>query len=297
MPVHTLSQNQDLEERGKVKLELVGLRYTGNKSTMPVNKYQRQAGWPGSAPLQGGPIGPDGEREPGPIQLALVPDWTDDNVEDRTLLALENDPDVDVIYDRSEIAAALLERNYLPPEIFDRGYDARLRERVFDALGLEDVGARNVPGYREQLAEIAGLDTADMDDAEAIRDASRVGEYKREYPRGTLLEAATALGGDFDASANKTTLAEWLADQDAATVEAALDDPDSVEPVVEQPADDETEADVPADYDEWTVAEVKEWAADASDAALRAALEYEQTNADRTTATTALESALDGGEA
>ena len=243
MPIHTFKQNQDLEDRGKVELVLVGLRYVGNKSTLPVGKFQRQGGWPGTSPLQGGAIQDDGSREPGPVQLALVPDWVDEDVENRTIIALENDPDVDVIYDRSQIAKSLLEKNYLPPRVFDRGYDTDLRARVFDELGLQDVGRRNVPGYREQLAEIAG-EGAEALVSDQTRDAGRVGEYKTEYRRETLFEAANALGAGFDESVSRTELAEWLADQDTGDAERALDDPSSI-----SPEDDEKDSDEPPDLE------------------------------------------------
>lgn len=222
MPIHYLEENRELEEKGKVELTLVGLRYVGDKSSKSVSQYQRQASWPGNSPLQGGPINDKGGRDPGPIQFGEVPDWTDDDVEDRTLVALENDPDVEVIYDPEELARALLERNYLPPDVFDRGYNLESRERVFEKLDLEDVGSRNVPGYREQLREIAGIDDSEDNDS-AARDDSRVTEYKQDYTRPELMRTANELGKD-GVNIGKTDLAEWLADQDAADVEETLDE-------------------------------------------------------------------------
>lgn len=226
MGIHWLQQNFELEKDGKTSLTLIGIRYTGNRATKSVDVYRREAAWPGVAPLQGGAVQEDGSREPGPMQFGLVPDWTDEDVEDRTVIKLERDPDIEVVYDPASIAHALLQKNYLPPEVFDRGYEVDLREKVFDALGLKDVGARNVPGYREQLREIAGLEDDLKDDA--ARDNSRVTELVKGYPRRDLLEAAEAFGFS-ESNAGLTDVAEFLADQDNALVEQAIDDPDSVD--------------------------------------------------------------------
>jgi len=225
MPVYSLEQNEELEDRGKVNLELVGVRYVGPRSSVSSTQLQGRAGWTGSAPLQNGVV-----------QLALVPEWTDEDVEDRTILSIENDPAYEVVYDPAELAEALLEQNYLPPEVFGRGYKPDLRDRVFESLGLEDAGVGNDEEYREQLREIAGVEATD--DAPQVDE--HVNRYQSEYQRSELMSAASALGWEYDRSAGKSEVAEWLGTQEPADVEQALEDPDSVE---QADSDDEDEGD------------------------------------------------------
>lgn len=232
MPIYRLEDNEELEDRGKVNLEFIGVRYTGPRSSITPTKLQSRAGWSGSAPLQ-----------QGEIQLALVPEWTDDDVEDRTVVAIENDPNYDVVYDASELAEALLRQNYLPPEVFGREFDPGLRDRVFDKLDIEEAGVDNDEEYRRQLREIAGVDD---DDEEAPQVDEHVNRYQAEYQRSDLISAATALGWGYDQSAGKTEVAEWLGTQDPELVEQALEDPESVEAGDEEA--DESEG--PDDEDE-----------------------------------------------
>jgi uncharacterized protein YciU (UPF0263 family) len=222
MTIATMQSHEQLADDGLVSLTLVGIRYTGHRSAIPPSQYQQKGAWPGSSPLQGGEIldtNEDGrviERAPGPIQLGLVPDWTDEDVEDRTVAALETDPTVEVVYDPATLAGALLRRNSLPSEVFSNGYNARLREAVFDTLGLDDVGASNDKAYREQLRRVAGIDKEDDDHAETV-DTSIEGEYRRNYRRAALRDAALALAPTVDAdapdtNAGKVTFAQWLAE-------------------------------------------------------------------------------------
>jgi len=131
-----------------------------------------------------------------------------------------------VVYDPAEIAKGLLERNFLPPDAFgsdNSSYDPEVREKLFEKLGLEDVGTCPAASedYREQLAEIAGVELGE----ENTVDDSRVAEYTDEYSRAELMSAASTLEKD-GANVGKTELAEWLAEQDARAVQYAFNDED-----------------------------------------------------------------------
>lgn len=263
--LHSEDYTNSLEQEGRVETALIGLRYTGPKSAVPANQPRQQGGWPGRQAFQGGAAvetDEDGrvlERDPGPMQIGINPDWLDDTVEGGSLTGLEALQDFEVIYDPSDIAARLLEANFLPPAAFgspadtsgDRvAPDYEIREAVFDHLGLEDQGAG--PGsheqYREQLAEIAGID---LDaDAEAAVDDQRAQELVTQYSRSALKDAVDALRAgpdDIALNAKKLEFAEWLAQQDRQDVEAALAgeyEPDeSAEPAEQpdEPADDQAE--------------------------------------------------------
>jgi len=113
----------------------------------------------------------------------------------------------------------------------------------------------------------------------------RIGKYRRRtgYKRHTGFRAATSrleisLGG----SATK-----------AAAAEPAAEQPKAEEPKAEQPKAAETHVKgMPSGYEEMTVAQVSEGAKTWNRPMLEAALAYEQANAKRKGAVSALESAL-----
>lgn len=256
--VHHEDYTRELEEEDRVETALIGLRYTGAKSSVSPRQARDQGGWPGEQTFQGGPAterNEDGKvvaREPGPMQIGINPDWIDDTVEGGTLAGLEALPDFDVVYDPEEIAAAILEKNFLPSKVFGSPPDQTAGERiqpdysvrreVFDHLGLDDIGSG--PGsheeYREQLEELAGVDsTAD----EVPADKQREQEYLDDYSRSDLKDAAEVLREDTDDIAlnvGKQDFAEWLATQPAGDVRDALNG--EYEPE-EEPADEESEPD------------------------------------------------------
>jgi len=242
--VYYEQQTRDFETEDRVETVIVGLRYTGPRSSVPPREPRRRGGWPGEAPFQGGPIterDADGrvvEREPGPLQVGINPDWLDDTVEGGTITGLEGLSDFAVIYDREAIAAALLERNYLPSAVFGTPADQAggqrrepefgVRRQVFDFFGLEDTGSG--PGsherYREQLATVAGVDISDDEDAVP---ADRVSTLQAEHTRAELRAAAETLRdepGDITLDSGKSEFAEWLAQQDRGAVRDALADAD-----------------------------------------------------------------------
>lgn len=223
----------DLEEEDRATTTVVGVRYAGSRSSISPDDLRRQGGWPGTSPFQAGDRDPEtGRREPGPVQIGIVPDTIDsETVSGGTLSGLEAFGEFDVLHDPADIAQALLERNYLPPSAFGAEggttYDPRVRRRLFDKLDLDDVGilpaARE--NYRQQLADIAGL-AEDEVETETV-DKSRAQEYQDDYTRAELKEAAAKLREDSDditLSAPKTEYAEWLAERPPAEVREALRD-------------------------------------------------------------------------
>lgn len=220
MIINYVPEHFELEEEGLANQVLVAVRYTGDKSSTTSGQINRSAAWPGFSAFQG--ASPDSDANHGPAQGGLVPDWTADNVEDRTIEALESNPDFEVLYSPKDIAEAMLESNYLDPNVFGQGFDPDLRERVFDELGLEDVGVRQEAEYREQLREIADVDADEAEVREETRDDSRVTEYRQEHTRDELRGAARILEKDDD-DVGKIELAEWLADHDREAVRFAFE--------------------------------------------------------------------------
>lgn len=256
MIINYLEDHLELEEKGHINQVLVAVRYTGPKSSLPASKFNRPAAWPAFSPLQGGPKKSDGSREPGSPQAALVPDWTDEDTENRGVEALESDPDIEVYYSREEIAKCMLDSNYLDPNVFGRGFDAEVRDFVFDKLGLEDVGVRNESEYRAQLREIAGVEGPGEGDNPEVIDDARATEYRQEHTRAELKTAATILGKE-QTEVGKIDLADWLAEQDAAAVRFAFEGkPGAAREAAglaagddDQPASAYTPADVIDDYE------------------------------------------------
>lgn len=230
--IHAEDQTIDLEQEDRVETIVAGLRYTGTDSSVSADRPRNQGGWPGRAAFQGGAVterADDGtirERAPGPIQIGVIPDTIDeDYVDGGTLPGLENLPDFDVVYDPAKLAEAILTTNYLPPTVFggpETAPDYAARERVFEALDIPD-GLGTAPAAEDQLRE-ALAETADIDlEEEEPPDASRKEEYKREYSRSTLYNAAEALGHEVDwRSAKKSELADLLAQEPPADVRDAL---------------------------------------------------------------------------
>lgn len=198
------------EEEGKYPLQLIAARYTGSRSSLSVgNALNSQGGWPGTTALNADTW-----------YFAFVPD-------DSRLAYLENRGDLELVYpdDQKRFAEILLGKTRLPPNAFSDRAKRDVQERVFDALDLKPV----VEGgpIRDQLEAMApdDVDTETDDDA----DKSRVQQLTGEYSRSELKEAVKAVrddAGDFSlqGSPGKTDMAEFLAEQDAEDVAAALED-------------------------------------------------------------------------
>jgi hypothetical protein len=259
--VHYEQQTREFEKEDRVETAIVGLCYTGPRSSVPPRQPRRRGGWPGTRPFQGGPAverDDDGtviEREPGPIQIGVNPDWLDETVEGGTIVGLEALEDFEVIYDAERIAEALLARNYLPSTVFGQPPDQtggqraqpvyEVRRQVFEFLGLDDIGSG--PGshdeYRQQLATLAGVE---LEDESETVEATRVQKLQSEHTRAELKDAVDVLRSGPDEMAltgGKSEFAEWLAQQDQGDVRAALageydagdDDPEGDNDIETQP--------------------------------------------------------------
>jgi len=211
MTIHTLQENHELAQEGRASLVLAGVRYTGDKSINTDTSLQSN-GWPGSARFQ-----------KGQMKIGLIPDWTELDA-DMSVDRIENMHHFEVVYDPAELAESLLEKNYLPPNVFRQAHDRYLRERVHKKLGLEDRGVvynrDDEEPYREQLREIAGLTE------EATEDHTPQTEVEKylQNPRDEVIAAAEMLDYPDDASvAQKKELAEYLAEWDREVALAALD--------------------------------------------------------------------------
>jgi len=207
MGVIALEQNLEQEAAGEIRgLELIALRYTGQHSSVATRgALASQGRWPGTAPLNAGIW-----------YFALVPD--------EGLAYLENRDDLDIVYadDRERFAEALLSKDRLPDNVFGRGADPELRDRVYEALGLEDpVDGGRIPN---QLRDIAGVNEEDADEG---GDDGRAATLVNEYGRDELKAAVKEVREDADEfslrGAEVTEMAEFLAEQDNNEVHAALE--------------------------------------------------------------------------
>ena len=208
--VIALQENDDRVATGDIRgLELIGLRYVGDRSSVATRgALASQGRWPGTAPLN---------RDT--WYFALVPD--------EGLAYLESRDDLEVIYadDREAFAEALLSKPRLPENVFGRGANRQLQERVFDALDLDDpVEAGPIT---DQLHRLAGRDP-DAAEAEDTAVAGRATDLRENYSRGELSEAVKAVREDtaeFNLrGAGVIEMSEFLAGKDEAAVNAALSD-------------------------------------------------------------------------
>lgn len=193
------------EERGETSLELVAVQYTGPRHSVASTPLNTHGMWPGTRPLV-----------PSVTYVALVPD--------EGVAFLENRNDLDVSYEPADIAAAFLSRNYLPTRVFGQQMDARLNDRVMDALDMEFQGVANEDGNREALRAIAGDEA--VDEPGGDDEPSRAEYLAEEYTREELKDAVKDLREDSDdvsLNSKKTEFAEWLADRDADRVNDALE--------------------------------------------------------------------------
>jgi len=220
MPVSTLDSAEEFEEKGWADIEFVGFRYIGPESITTNRDIRQRAGYNGPAKFQRGRV-----------YFALLP--TNLNGEhvansEMSAAALEARGDFEVIYDPERLTEALLERNYLPPDVFYEGFDLWKRQHVMDKLGLEDLGriherADEAP-YREALRELAGVESDD----EAAVSQQRAESYTDRFSRSELVAIVDVLqphgpGTITLDSAGLTECAEYLTLFDAGEVEQAVD--------------------------------------------------------------------------
>lgn len=209
---------------GDLRLELIAVRYTGEQTLYDVTQHLTQAGWPSRAPLDGGARPED------------VGAWTAALVADRHLAKYEGRPDIEVVYadERERFAGVILDMADAPERalenVFGPRSDDELRQRVFDALGLDTV-ARAGP-FEEQLRDLAGRDAPD-DDGEDRSVVAELTDAEGGYSRSELGAICKELRSDaaefnLRENAGKTDRAEFIAgfdrDERAAAIAAALDD-------------------------------------------------------------------------
>lgn len=240
--VHHTQYNADLEAAGSDELTLVAVRYTGEKSIYRDPAMATQGGWPSSAALVGGSDGP------GPWSVSLIPSkragW------------FEGHADLEIAYDPATIAEAYLRRNSLPGHIFGNQFSPETRERVFEELGIKRA-RMTAEGYRETLAEIAGIDESEVDE-----EAESYDGFAHDLTRPQLVRLVGAFDHPFDnpSHENSTAIEEFLEGHDKSAVKLRADqvlageDPAPYTPVADtaEPVDEE-EAD--ADDDEQEDAE------------------------------------------
>lgn len=219
MPVITVNSADDFEEKGHADFEFLGFKYTGDRSVKTDHDLRRRAGYDGPPKFQ-----------QGHVYFAILPTNLDnDHVENSHMgaHALESRGDIEVIYDRERLAEALLERNYLPADVFYEGFDKWKRRKVIKKLGLE-TGARvfdkdDEEPYRQELREIAGVEADD----DAAVSKQRSDEYVDRFSRSEASDVVKLLRGDSDEldlrTAGLTDMAEYLTLFTPATVESAVD--------------------------------------------------------------------------
>lgn len=219
MPISTLPSAQEFEEKGHAEVEFVGFRYTGEQSAKTDHDVRSRTGYNGPPKFQRGQT-----------YLALLPTWLDEAKIQNSKIgvqAIEARNDFDVIYDAERLAKALLERNYLPPDVFYEGFDRWKRQKVLEKLDLDDEGRvfekDDEEPYRDQLREIAGIER----DEEAAISHQRSDEYVDRFSRSDASEIVKVLRQDADEidlrTAGLTDMAEYLTRFEPDTVEQAID--------------------------------------------------------------------------
>jgi hypothetical protein len=218
MPVSTITNAEEFEDKGHAEFEFVGFRYTGDRSIVTNIDIRTRAGYNGPAKFQRGLV-----------YFAVLPTKLDsEHVANAGMgvHALESRNDFEVIYDRERLARALLKRNYLPPDVFYEGFDRYKRRKAMAKLGLDDHGrvfdTDDEEPYRAQLRAIAGIE----EDEAATVSKQRADEYTHRFSRSEASAVVKALRQDSDEinlnTAGKTDMAAYLTRFAPATVETAV---------------------------------------------------------------------------
>lgn len=215
----------DREAEGEATLELVAVRYVGKRTLYDVGSHLTPHGWPGMAPLDGGPT-PDAKGN-----------WTFAVVPDEALDAIEGRPDLEIVYavDQQAEFAQILQETGLPDNAVGQGSDRDLQTRLFDALGLVSVVDGGPIG--DQLHRIAEGKPAvpDKPATEPVpepdpepSDPVSVESELLAYDRNELGDICKELRGDpsefnLRENAQKTERAAFIAGFDRQEREAAIE--------------------------------------------------------------------------
>lgn len=181
------------EAEGVTELELIAIQYDGKAPVLSVSNLRSQGYWPGSTALT-----------KNRWYVTLVPH--------QGLTQYEANVGIEIRYDKEGIAKALLSMENLPGSVFGSKSDRRLQERVFDELGLENVGLgrQREDKYRDQLREIAGEEETEDDEEDFFIQTRK--EKLLKNSRTELQKMASELGMDEESveASGKIELAEFI---------------------------------------------------------------------------------------
>jgi len=192
MPIVASQRHLDDEADGERALELVAITYVGSRSVYNSTSLRTQGHWPSYAPFQRGDT-----------KVAFVPD--------EGLGYFERHADFEVEYGREAVAQALLDENYLDPQVFSAGRGGEMRQRVLDVMGIESL-ATTSQGIREQLADIAGVEETGEESEQTLAD--KLADPEEGFSRSQLKAACKELRDDsseISLNGGKLDFAEYLA--------------------------------------------------------------------------------------
>lgn len=189
MVIKASARHFEQAEEQDEELVLCVVTYTGDRAHIESNSINQEGMWPSY-----------GGFTRGVKEVAFVPD--------RGLSWFERHADFEVAYGKEAVAEALLDKNYLAPEVFNIGAGGDTRQRVLDFLDIDSLATTD-EGIREQLAEIAGVDDPGDEAAPTLDN-----ELSGEFTRTELWNASEDLRESTDeisGNAGKTDFAEYLA--------------------------------------------------------------------------------------
>ena len=201
--IRASSGHFDEIDRPKKELVVVAVTYTGDRSTYQDNALRSQGNWPSNASFT-----------PGITQIAIIPD--------QGLSWFERRNDFVVEYSQEAVAKAMLDQNYISPDVFGQSPNPQIQDIILDFFDMEYV-PRNAEETRNHLAELAGVEDAGE---EADANESFKSDL-RDFTRAELKEVCRDLredSDDIDLTSGKLDFVEYLGELDEETVRDALDE-------------------------------------------------------------------------
>jgi hypothetical protein len=205
MSIRTNRNYEDAAAEGDVELVMAAITYVGERSVYNNENIRTQGGYPAL----------DGFQK-GQTKIAKIPSGD--------LGWWERNTAFEISYNPEDFARTLLELNFVPEQITGPGYDTDLRTDFCEKLGIEP--AASDEGWREKLAEAAGVDLEDDDEPD--KQPAREGYLASEVDRSTLIKVVSSYddsdelldeeGVDSPSHLKTTAAAEWLADKDDQSV-------------------------------------------------------------------------------